>query len=399
LASDSVSIAEQEAKTASAMEKWNEILGECDEALDFCGRKIIKNEYMTDNPFAWKIVPYVEGRAAEGKNAYVASIFTAEESHGRTAFKANGKNYTLNKDNGTYYFKEIIITPPQKALDIRNPLDLDSEIDKIIKDCSESAGDMLDFIVVKAQTNASCSSESSQAILCAVSKILSEGVGASLAFEADEVNLADGTRKLLITYRAVAKSPADFEKIFLAARLLNTYSPFICQKLGIQELKIYNHAIYLDKGHTYFGVMRLVELYPEFKAFYGSIRDSLCFYEGEADKTLFVSNFIVYNVKFLSAQHPQNETRYYTEIYMVEHNRTDVEVNEALENMLLGESEAQTSEPVTENSEIFEKENASSAPKEDIDNQIGDEQISFPIADDDDDSGEDDFTIDLDEFK
>lgn len=344
-AHDSESIAEQEAKVAAAMEKWDEIFGsEYDKAKDFCGRIIHKNEYITDSEFAWKIAPYVDSKPTEGKNVYIAHVLSVDEALGKTAFKANGKNYTLNKDNGAYYFKAIEIKPPKKAFSIRNPYDLKTEIDTIKSVCSAGENEMLDFLVIRAVTLPTCPASLAQGVSKTVSKILSESAGVPLACEISEMCDEQGARYMFITYRFAASGPADFERIFLGAQLLNTYVPLITSSFGLVEFKIYNHALFVNRAHVSFPVGLLSGYYPEFKALMDSIYGSAYgYYEGEPRTTLFVSNFIVYNVKFLSDMHPQGETIYFTEVYMVEHNYVEPEVSLTLQKMLAGEPE--NSEP------------------------------------------------------
>lgn len=385
LASDSVSIAEQEAKTNAARDTWDEFFGDVEEATDFCGRKIIKSEYMTDSPYAWKILPYVEGRAAEGKNAYIASLLTESEALGKTAFKANGKNYTLNKDNGSYYFKEIVIKPQPKAFDIRNPYDFSLELDKIISEDNGIDLEMLDFVVVKAHTL----SDKVASLVSAVSKILCDALGDDMRREVISRAENEGKVKLNIIYRHSVKTPAEVEKIFLAAQLLNTYVPLICQKLDIEELKIYNHAVRINKADVYLSADNLAMRYPEFKAFICSIADSISFYADEPSKTMFASNFVVYNVPSLLEAHPQSSTEYYTEIYMVEHNCQDEEVKVLLQNMLAGEPQNEPNEPpVSENIDVEAQE--SKPPVS--------ENIDAEGDDDGEDDGDEALTIDFDEF-
>ncbi len=376
LANDSISIAEQQAKKDAAVDMWNEIFGDVDEATDFCGRKMFKSEYMTDNSYAWKVAPFVEGRAAEGKNAYIASLLTVDEALGRTAFKANGKNYTLNKDSGNYYFKEIVIKPQPKAFDIRNPYDFCAELEKIAIENSDLDIEMLDFIVVKVLT----STQTESATLCALNKILYGFVGVELQREVEEKTEGSEAKQIIVTYRCVIKTLEELEKIFLSAQLLNTYAPLVCEKFDIDELKIYNHAVRTNKVHKDLSVDRLSELYPEFKAFIHSIRNSISFYEGEPKKTFFVSNFVVYNLPALLELHPQDNTKYYTGIYMVEHNLYDKEVQAALQKMLAGEPRNESNEaPVSEN--------------------IGPNNENVDSVDDEEDEdGDGELTIDFEEF-
>ncbi|MBQ7333323.1 MAG: hypothetical protein IJW38_03120, partial [Clostridia bacterium] len=71
---DDETIAEQEAKNAAAIERWNELFGETyEKAVDFCGRMIHKSEFCTDSEYDWKVAPYVESNPMDNKNAYIAN--------------------------------------------------------------------------------------------------------------------------------------------------------------------------------------------------------------------------------------------------------------------------------------------------------------------------------------
>jgi hypothetical protein len=142
-------------------------------------------------------------------------------------------------------------------------------------------------------------------------------------------------------------------------------------------------------------VDNLAVRHPEFKAFIGSIRNSISFYGDESSKTLFVSNFVVYNIPSLLEMHPQNDTKYYTEIYMVEHNTKDEEVQEVLEKMLAGEPQNEPNEePVSENIELAEA--VSELP---VSENIAQSSEIDDIADDDEDGdGDGELTIDFEEF-
>ena len=389
-AHDSESIAEQEARTAAAMEKWDEIFGaDYGKAKDFCGRIIHKDEYNTESEFAWRIAPYVDSKPTEGKNAYIANILSVEEALGKTAFKANGRSYALNKDNGAYYFKAVEVKPPKKVYDIKNPYDLKNDIDAIISACSGD-NEMLDFLVIRAVSLPSCTASMAEGVSKTVAKILGEACGTPLASEISEMCDEQGSRYMFMTYRFTATGPADFERVFLAAQLVNTYAPLLTSTFGLSELKLYNHALFVNRAHVSFPVGLLSGYYPEFKALMDSIYGSAYgFYEGEPQTTLFVSNFIVFNVAFLSEMHPQGQTVYFTDLYMVEHNLVIPEVSERLQKMLMGvpenEENEETVAPVTEETPIIEElPEETEAPAEELEKELEkelDEEIDEEIVD------------------
>ena len=92
----------------TALELWEGLYDKNVEATDFAGRQMHKSEFCTDSEYAWKLAPYVSEKPMENRNVYAANVLTVEEAFGKTEFKANGKNFTLNKENGTYRFREIV---------------------------------------------------------------------------------------------------------------------------------------------------------------------------------------------------------------------------------------------------------------------------------------------------
>ena len=103
---DEDAIAEQKEKEAKAMELWALTFGEAETATDFAGRTIQRDCYGSGREGAWKVAPYVDSKPTENKNAYIAHLFTIAEALGKTAFRCNGKFFTLNKENGAYVFNE-----------------------------------------------------------------------------------------------------------------------------------------------------------------------------------------------------------------------------------------------------------------------------------------------------
>ena len=123
-ASDTEALAEQEEKLLAAYEKWELQFGKNTyEAVDFSGRTITKDKYLSKDENGWKIACYVE---AKPNNVYIANIQTIEECYGKTAFRTNGSFYTLCKENGKYFFKlNVKLTEKERSLD--NNLKYNSE--------------------------------------------------------------------------------------------------------------------------------------------------------------------------------------------------------------------------------------------------------------------------------
>jgi len=393
---DSESLAEQEAKNAAALEKWEALFGEeYENAIDFCGREIHKSEYNTDSEYAWKIAPYVDSKPTENRNAYIAHVLSIEEALGRTAFKANGKNYTLNKENGAYFFKLIEIKPrtepapdyafeqqpqlmirpkikkglklrlnvkaepapesekpsetveaaPVKLFDIKNAYDVAAKFGEIKNGVGADDNAMMDFIIVRAVTNPGCSASAAQTVADTVSMILNESAGDYIAFELSDMADEQSARYMFLTYRFLTPSPAGFEKVFAAARLLNTYSPMLLQELGLSELKIYNYASFINRTQLRYPVSLLSAYNPIFKELMDGIYAGSFDYPGISATTLFVSHFIVFNVPELAAAHPEGATQYMSVAEMVEHNAFDTDAKAVMLRYLSGEPE-KASEPV-----------------------------------------------------
>lgn len=339
---DSESLAEQEAKIAAAMEKWDILFGSrYSKAKDFCGREIHKSDYGTDSEFAWKTAPYVDSKPMDNKNCYIAHTLSVEEATGKTAFKANGKNYTLNKDSGAYFFKAVEAKPPKKVFDIKNPYDVNARISEI-KAANSGADEnaMLNVLVIRAVTKAGCSAVDAENIANSVSMILKEGIGEWLSMELSDMADEHGVRYMFFTYRFLTPTPAELEKVFSGAQLLNTYSLMLLNSLGLDEFKIYDYACFVNRTQLRYPMTLLCGFYPQLKALMDSVYGSAYgYYPGENATTLYVSHFIVFNVPSLASMHPENATQYFTEAEMVEHNSFDQEVSGKLFRMLSGESE------------------------------------------------------------
>ncbi len=162
---DADAIAEQKEKTDKALDFWTNFFGDIESATDFAGRTVNRYEFGTNHECAWKIAPYVESKPTENKNAYIANLLTIEEALGKTAFKANGKSFTLNKENSIYTFNEvkplvydnqsptfdfIDFSVEENAINSENPKKLtsqtDNNISEPIQDSSEEVSSVIDNI-------------------------------------------------------------------------------------------------------------------------------------------------------------------------------------------------------------------------------------------------------------
>ena len=345
---DSESLAMQQAKTLEAAEKWDEFFGEGYEvAIDFCGRKICKSEFNTESEFAWKVAPYVESKPAENKNAYIANIASIEEALGKTAFKANGKNYSLNKENGAYFFKLIDSKPQKRQFSIEEPADMLDRLRMIAERYTDESSlrTMLDFIIIRAVTKPGCTAGNAAAIPESVSMILKEKLGDCVSSEFSEMADESGSRYMFMTFRYTTPTPAELEKVFSGALLLNTYSEILSGFLNLEEFKIYNFADFVACEQVHYPVGLLAEFNPTFKALMNSIYGSAYGYHvNESRRTLYVSHFIVYNVPSLQAIHPEDNTVYFTEAEMIEHNYPDEAVAEKIKASRDTASEAETND-------------------------------------------------------
>ena len=345
---DSESLAMQQAKTLEAAEKWDEFFGEGYEvAIDFCGRKICKSEFNTESEFAWKVAPYVESKPAENKNAYIANIASIEEALGKTAFKANGKNYSLNKENGAYFFKLIDSKPQKRQFSIEEPADMLDRLRMIAERYTDESSlrTMLDFIIIRAVTKPGCTAGNAAAIPESVSMILKEKLGDCVSSEFSEMADESGSRYMFMTFRYTTPTPAELEKVFSGALLLNTYSEILSGFLNLEEFKIYNFADFVACEQVRYPVGLLAEFNPTFKALMNSIYGSAYGYHvNESRRTLYVSHFIVYNVPSLQAIHPEDNTVYFTEAEMIEHNYPDEAVAEKIKASRDTASEAETND-------------------------------------------------------
>ncbi len=323
VSSDITAIAEQEAKTIAAMQLWDKLFGaDTEKAEDFAGREMIKADYGTENAGAWKTTYYVSSKPMDDKNTYIANVATVEEAFERTAFKANGKQFSLNKDNGTYFFREAVPKPVQKQFSVGDYADVAEYIDRATAEFSapENTHVWLDFITVRVITNPGAEKYVSGALTDTVSMILREQAGMWISSEVSEMSEENGTEHIFITYRYASSKTSDLERIFGAAMLLNTYASLVMERFGLTQFKIYNYANRFETSQLHYSVGMLAAHNPEYKSLMTNIYQSeRGFYENENANTLYVSQFIVYNIPALSEVHGEG-TVYYTEANMVEHN-------------------------------------------------------------------------------
>ncbi len=336
---DSEAIAEQEAMIAAAMEKWAELFGDAEKVTDFCGREIVREQYLSDCAGAWKLAPYVTSRPAENKNVYIANVQSVEEAYGRTAFRANGKMFTLNKgNNGTYYFKESAAKPQRRSFDLGNPLSVAEKIDRSIEEFGQlsETGVWLDFIMISAVIEAGVPEYVSAALTDTVSFILREQVGSWLTSEVSGVTDADGCCHSFMTFRFISPQISDMERLFKASMLLNTYSSMLTAKFGLKMFKVYNYANNFPGTQIHYPNNFLAGCNAEFKslisAFFASENGM---YEGESATTLYISRFIIYNIKALAEAHPEGETVYYTDAQLAEHNYIYSGLRDAIDSYLV----------------------------------------------------------------
>ena len=342
-ATDSESIAEQQAKIQSAMERWEQFFGEAENAIDFCGRKIKKSEYNTESELAWKIAPYVTSKPTENKNAYIANVVSVEEALGKTAFKANGKNYTLNKESGAYYFKALEAKPQKKPFEV-------SDVDEVferVRLCKANYEEILgsdvwmDFIILKIVTASGVTSATAATLVDSISMLLKEQIGERIAFEMSELVQENGARAMYLTYRFSSPQREALERIFNGCMLLNTYAPLFFTEFALEEFKIYNYANHFDIAQVQYPISLLAEWNPELKKLMTAIYQSNPgFYKDESPVTLYVSDFIVYNIESLNEMHPVGETVYHTPVKMVEHNFVFTELRASIQNKIIGEIRA-----------------------------------------------------------
>jgi len=388
-ATDSESIAEQQAKIEAAMDRWSQFFGEAEIAIDFCGRKIIKSEYNTESELAWKIAPYVTSKPTENRNAYIANVLSVEEALGKTAFKANGKNYTLNKENGAYYFKALEVKPQKKPFEVTDV----AEVIERVRACNasyeehQSSGIWMDFIIVKAVTSTDASSATAATLIDTVSMLLKEQVGDRIGLEVSELVEESGSRYMFLTYRFASPHPDDLDRIFGGCMLLNTYAPVFFRELGLEEFKIYNFASCFDVAQVQYPISQLAEYNQELKALMQAIYQSAYgFYDGESPVTLYVSRFIVYNIPALSEMHLDEETTYFTEAQMTEHNfvftelRTEIQ-NEILAEIAAEEEDAQQEEPEAMSEADAAAEYAAYVQAEDGATEVEENAVEAGLAD------------------
>ena len=390
---DSEALAEQEAKTASAMEKWDALFGaECERTVDFCGREIVKREFGTDCAGAWKIAPYVTSKPTENKYAYIANIASIEEALGKTAFRANGRQFTLNKDNGTYFFKEVERKVQQKSFDLGNPSAVAERINRSLEEYSlpDNSYVWLDFIIISALTSPGAGEGLAGALTDTLSFILREQVGAWMSFEVSEMVEDDGTRHMFITYRFTSPQTSDIERFFNAAMLLNTYSLMLVNKFGLGHFKVYNYANRFSSAQIHYSVGLLAGYNPEFQSLMSAVYQSAYgFYEGESLTTLYCSRSVVFNIPALAEMHGE-DTQFFTDAQMVEHNFIFSGLKEAIESYLdpspepmipdLTQTETNPenlSETVSEQSEIPDQPEAAENPEQlDSENQPAGSEVS-----------------------
>ncbi len=389
---DNEAMAELEALVAYAMSKWEELFGDVSSATDFCGREIIKEQFASDCAGAWKIAPYVTSKPAENKNAYIAHVESVEEAYGKTAFRANGRQFTLNKDNGTYFFKESAIKPQRRSFDLGNPLSVAERIDRSLEEFAELAekGVWLDFILVSAIIEPGVAAYTSAALTDTISFILREHLGSWLSSEVSEMPDADGGNHVFMTFRFTSPQVSDMERVFNAAMLLNTYSSMLTAKFGLRMFKVYNYANNFSGNYIHYPDALLTNYSQEFQELLGAFYASEGgMYEGEAATTLYVSRFVIFNIPALSEAHAE-DAQYFTAAQLVEHNYIYSGLKDAIDSYLVPSPEPSIPEfdpepAIPEMPETAEPEVAEDVPQDMPNSEPGGEISDEPTDDPDDD--------------
>ncbi len=320
---DDEAIAEQEAMVADAIMKWKELYGDADTVADFCGREMVKAQFLSDSEGAWKIAPYVTSRPAENKNFYIANVKSVEEAYGKTAFRANGRAFTLNKENGAYRFKESAVKPQRRSFHPGNPIAVAEKIDRSIEEFAglTETGIWLDFIMVSAVIEAGVPEYVGAAFSDTVSYILREQVGPCISSEVSGLTDENGCYHAFLSFRYNCPQISDMQRVFSAAMLLNTYSTMLVEKFGLKMFKVYNYANSFPGTQVQYTNSFLANGNPAFKALLGAFFGSeVGLYEGEPDVTLYVSRGIVYNIRELAEVHSEEEAVYFTDAELTEHN-------------------------------------------------------------------------------
>ncbi len=380
---DTEAIAEQEEMIANALAKWFEFFGDVDTATDFCGREIVRAEYLSDCAGAWKIAPYVTSKPADGKNAYIANVTSVEEAYGKTAFRANGKQFTLNKDSGVYYFKESAVKPPRRSFDLGNPLTVSERIDRSIEEFAalSESGVWLDFILVGAVFDADAPDYMSGALNETVSFILREQVGTWLASEVSEYIDEGGYKHSFLTFRFTSPQISDMERLFKAAMLLNTYSSMLSAKFALKIFKVYNYANSFAGTQMNYPNSQLGKVNPVFNdmmAAFLSCEGGM--YEGESATTLYVSRYVIYNVPELREAYGEAEPDYYTSAQIAEHNYVYSGLESSIKSYLEPSPEpvVPETEPVADNETVSDTA-IENAPAEQPESEDGEEPVYFDL--------------------
>ncbi|MGX9340486.1 hypothetical protein ACWXVL_00840 [Mycoplasma sp. 128] len=102
--------ADFEQEKMMALQAWNAVYGNKQEAEDFAGRKIVRDEYKTDSEFSWEIdvlYPVKKNELPTNDNLMIMSSLTQREKGLNGTFKANNRHFQIRKTLDGYELFEM----------------------------------------------------------------------------------------------------------------------------------------------------------------------------------------------------------------------------------------------------------------------------------------------------
>ncbi len=218
-----------------AMRIWGNLYGDRTEIIDYAGRAIYQKNFAKDNSeTGWNLDLFISDKGFNDDNVYIANIKTIEDRHNRLNFKANGINWSLRKSASVRKYEFL----NEDILDVYNA----QKVDRLIKEIDVKENFWCNLLIIKADFGY-CKTDF-------VKFILQMSYGLDLQYYSFERTSSNNSEDLFIL-RFQTEEKNQVEEIYNFAILLNTYTPLLKERFGIDNIAIYNILHECDENDLY----------------------------------------------------------------------------------------------------------------------------------------------------
>lgn len=228
----------------TAIRLWVQQFGKRQKTIDFAGREIAKAAYNDRNSnYGWNvdhILPLSRGGKTADHNLICCHILTNDEKADKfPCFKANAKEFEIQKRQNHYEIIERTATPNEEGDEVVNFLDVAQGL-KCWKQCKSNSGDVFAGYV---KIRVVISNESTQ-LLERYEKFLHELFGTESIFAEDigynnRYYIYSRNRTYIFTVIVGnVSTKEDTENLLDDCVTLNTYSDYFTKKTGFESIQI-----------------------------------------------------------------------------------------------------------------------------------------------------------------